>query len=70
MAHVFGSLRVDVGFHFMVDFGSKGHGFESTSFGFWGHGFQSITYIFLVDVGSSLQLYFWGLVISLPTSPA
>ena len=69
MAHVFGSLRVDMGFHFMVGFGSKGHGFQSTFFGFWGHGFESIT-CFLVDVGLSRQLYFWGLVISLPTSPA
>ena len=34
MAHVFGSVSVDVAFYLMLALGTQGHGFESTTL-FW-----------------------------------
>ena len=53
MAHVFGFVSVNVAFYLMLGFGTQGHGFEST-FLFWG------------DVGLSLQLCFFGVVVLSP----
>ena len=49
MAHVFGSVIVDVAFYLMLAFGTQGHRFESTS-------------LCLGDMSLSLQLCFLGVV--------